>query len=266
MDNSIELPGTKRHQQMLQSILDYYAEDARILAVLLFGSLGRGDWDEYSDLDLDITLVDNASIDARRELANLCASIRDKHGLEALIIADIEEGDVVLSNLLEFSIRYHVLTDTKPAILDSMRLLSGTVTLDEIREAANQDYVSEPKEMVEIVNQCIRYALQLHNAVMRRRLWMSLEMLQRIRGSLMSLYGNGHGADRPVQFFDAHASPELQELLAGLTPRAELSSVREALSNTLSLLEGHLGNFSRGNLELTEAQNRILLSISRRHL
>jgi predicted nucleotidyltransferase len=262
MDNPADLPGTPRHQRILQSILDYYAEDSRILAVLVFGSLGRGNWDEYSDLDLDIVVVDDASIDARTELANLCSSLKDKHGLEALIIAEIEEGDVVLSDLLEFSIRYHVLADTKPAILDSMRRLSGTLTLHEIRAAAIQDKISAPTEMVDLINRCIRYAVQLQKAVSRQRLWMSLELLQRIRSLLMSIYSRGHGGDRPVQFCDAHAGPELNRLFARLAPQAELESVNDALWNTLSLLESHVDTLSNGQYRLTEAQHRVLLALS----
>ena len=62
------LPGTRRHQQLLQAILDFYADDKRILAILLFGSLGRGNWDTYSDLDLDIVMHDNVKINATQEL------------------------------------------------------------------------------------------------------------------------------------------------------------------------------------------------------
>jgi len=262
MDDSIDLPGTLLQQQMLQSILDYYAEDARIAAILLFGSLGRGNWDAYSDLDIDIIVNDNVSIDAHRELTNLCASIKRQHRLEALIIADAEEGDVVLSNLLEFSIRYHMLADTKPAILDSMRRLAGDVSLDEIRAAANEDYSTVRPENTEIINQCIRYTLELHHAILRGRVWMSLELLQRIRALLMSIYSGSHGADRPVHFFDAQATPQLQQLMISLAPQAEMEPIKAAFFNALLLLQDHLGSFSNGGYELTEAQRLVLGNIS----
>jgi len=261
MSDLTNLPGTPRHQQILQTILDYYADDSRILAVVLFGSLGRGDWDEYSDLDLDIIMADSTPIDARVELANLCASIKEAFGHEALIIADAEEGDVVLSSLLAFSIRYHVLANTKPAILETMRLLAGELTLDEIRSAANPTYLSAPQEMGETIDRCLRYALELHHAIQRQRLWMSLELLQRIRALLMAVYAAGHGTERPLQHFDAHAGPELQGQLAALVPSANLESVGKALSNTVSLLENHLDAFSGGNYPLTTAQRRVLQAI-----
>ena len=48
------LPGTRAHQALLRSIVDAYAADERVLAVGVLGSLGRGTWDEWSDLDLDV--------------------------------------------------------------------------------------------------------------------------------------------------------------------------------------------------------------------
>ena len=47
-------PGTPEHQALLRAIAEQYADDDRVLAVSVFGSLGRGTWDQYSDLDLDV--------------------------------------------------------------------------------------------------------------------------------------------------------------------------------------------------------------------
>ena len=35
-------PGTAHHQQVLHSVVSHYASDPRVLAVVVFGSLGRG--------------------------------------------------------------------------------------------------------------------------------------------------------------------------------------------------------------------------------
>jgi predicted nucleotidyltransferase len=258
MSKSKSFPGTPRHQEMLQTITDFYEEDERVLAVLLFGSLGRGNWDQYSDLDLDIVMTDNNLIDACTELHKLCKAIKQKHGFEAIIIADVEEGDVVLSNLVEFSIRYHVLSDTKPAILDTMHSLSGSLSLDEIRAFANDAYKEEPKGLVEIVNEYLRYALGLHTAIKRDRLWMALEMLHRMRASLMSMVAVRHDAIRSIHFFDAEADSTLQALLFSLTPQADLKSVEKAFKTAIRLLEDHLVDFCGKNFSLTMSQQYIL--------
>jgi len=261
MHASETLPGTPQQQEVLQTITDYYAADERVLSVLLFGSMSLGNWDPYSDLDLDVVLADDTSIDARVELKNLCAVIRQKHGYEAIIIADLEEGDVVLGNLVEFSIRYHVLNDTKPAILDTMHSLTGSLALDEIRAAANYAYETEPKEIEEIINEYLRYALALHHAIQRQRLWMALEMLHRLRAGLLEMYGISRGAFRPIHYFDAQASRGHHELVAALVPQANLNSAAEAFRAAIRLLEDRLDDFSGGAYRLTTNQQHILAQL-----
>jgi predicted nucleotidyltransferase len=52
-----DYPGMLQHQALLRSIVSFYEDDPRILAVAIFGSLGRGSWDCYSDLDLDVVIA-----------------------------------------------------------------------------------------------------------------------------------------------------------------------------------------------------------------
>src|SRR5436190_597415 len=49
--DSAMLPGTPHHQALLERVVSHYQTDSRIIAVCLFGSLVRGNWDQYSDLD-----------------------------------------------------------------------------------------------------------------------------------------------------------------------------------------------------------------------
>ncbi len=51
-------PGTAEQQALLRAVVAHYRDDPRILAVIVFGSLGRGNWDSYSDLDLDVIIAD----------------------------------------------------------------------------------------------------------------------------------------------------------------------------------------------------------------
>ena len=254
--------GNSSHQQMLEIITDFYEEDERVLAVLIFGSLSRGNWDQYSDLDLDIVMIDNISIDARIELQKLCAAIKQKQGLAAIIIADVEEGDVVLENLVEFSIRYHILSDTKPAILDTMSLVSGTLSLDEIRASANYDYVSEKEDTAVIVNAYIRYTLELHNAIMRQRVWMAMEMLHRIRGLLMLLFAMSHDEIRTIHFFDANATPQMQEILSSLSAQPSLESLKAAFCKAVVVIENHLDAFD-DQYQLTTSQKQIMTKLKK---
>lgn len=253
------LPGTPEHQQILQTVIDHYASDDSILAVIVFGSLGAGNWDAYSDLDLDIVTRDDVAVNVAKELSRLCAVIKGDYGLDSIIIPDEDEGDVVLSNLLELSIRYHPLHDTKPAILDTMLVLSGELSAEDIREAGEGNrLIDQPKNLRTIVNQCIRYALEIQNAVKRGRIWLALELLHRIRLLLMELFTISQDGIRPVQHFEAYADPQLHDYLKQISAQPDLTSINAAVGEALNILENHLDVFSAGQYQLTEQQQAVL--------
>src|SRR5947209_20605478 len=108
-------PGTPRHQKLLQAIVSYYTGDPRILAVIVFGSLGRGNWDPYSDLDLDIIIGDNAHMNVVQELERMIYSFLEIGETAALIIPHGKDAaDIVLASSMELSVRYHTLMSTSP--------------------------------------------------------------------------------------------------------------------------------------------------------
>ncbi len=131
-------PGTPLHQALLRAIVAYYEYDPRILAVSVFGSLSRGNWDQYSDLDLDVVVADGVQVDVPQELQAMCAAAASPGQSEALIVADgPDAGDVVFADLRQISMRYHSLATTKVAIVDSLLVLSATRAAH-ARRATNQ--------------------------------------------------------------------------------------------------------------------------------
>ncbi len=135
--NSLQgYPGSSQHQRLLEAIVTYYTNDPRILALIVFGSLGRGNWDPYSDLDLDVIIADDVNIHVIHELELLFKSFTDIDEHVALIIPDGEDaGDIVLKSLMELSIRYHPLRLTSPNIVDSMVVLAGHIDEATIKAA-----------------------------------------------------------------------------------------------------------------------------------
>lgn len=51
---AVRYPGTPAHQALLRAIVAAYEANPRVRAVIVFGSLGRGNWDAWSDIDLDV--------------------------------------------------------------------------------------------------------------------------------------------------------------------------------------------------------------------
>src|SRR5258708_8241293 len=89
-------PGTQQHQALLERVVDYYQDDHRVLAVCLFGSLVRGNWDQYSDLDLDVVIEDGVQINLLEELQALCATFQQL-AANALLIFPIAIISLLLS-------------------------------------------------------------------------------------------------------------------------------------------------------------------------
>src|ERR1700693_487422 len=109
------LPGTSAQQALLGGIINAYTADERVLAIGALGSLGRGTWDEWSDLDLDVVVADDAVVDAVTEDNALCELLSES---EALVVPSRPgEVDVLLSTLEQFSIRHHTLGTTNAHII-----------------------------------------------------------------------------------------------------------------------------------------------------
>jgi predicted nucleotidyltransferase len=71
----------------------------------VFGSLARGNWDTYSDLDLDIVLEDGVAVEMAAELRRLCEALEMVGERAAVILPKrADEGDVVCVSPLELSV------------------------------------------------------------------------------------------------------------------------------------------------------------------
>jgi predicted nucleotidyltransferase len=257
-----DYPGTLQHQNLLDSIVSYYDNDPRILAILVFGSLGRGNWDSYSDLDLDVVIADEAKIDVHAELRQLTASFAAVNEQAGLIIPDDSDaGDIVLKSLMELSIRYHILSTTSPNIVESFQIVAGRIDRAAIEAAglANRHLDYEPLD--NLLDRCVRHVLGVDVALHRGRIWAAVELLHQIRGQLMELFTRTHDGQRAYQFFEANADVRLQTHLGATLPRDDLKSVQESLTHILDILKQDLEPLSNGQIHLTAIHAEILNNI-----
>ncbi len=256
-----DLPGTRQHQRILRSIISYYENDPRILAVIVFGSLGRGNWDGYSDLDLDVVVADTVEIDIETELMRLGASLSaiDEH--IALLIPYDDEADVVFESLMELSIRYHPLSSTSPAIVDSMLLLSGRIDRSTIESAGLTNRKTDDEPLDRELDRCVRYALEVDSALQRGYLWSAIELLHYTRKSIMKLFTRSHQGERDYQFFQKEAEERLQVRLGSTLPRYDLKSAQESLARFLDILRHDLEALTGSQVQLTEAHSELLARI-----
>lgn len=256
-------PGNARHQRVLRAVTAHYADDPRILAVALFGSLGRGNWDDHSDLDLDVVLADGIQIDPVPELERLCATLAPLGEHPAIIVADgPESGDIVLESLLGISIRYHPLATTSPAIVESLRLLWGRIGEDDIRAAGSAR--STPPPARDLLTRAIREALVVDIMLQRGHLWWAIECLHALRNHLLALFARTHGGGRPLATFLAQAPAALQAQLGATLPHYSLTSAQDAFKAALDLLEDGLPALTADQATLTPTEQTLLRQIRER--
>ena len=252
-------PGTAQHQALLEQIVNFYHDDPRVLAIIVFGSVGRGDWDVFSDLDLDVVITEDAVVTIEEELRALGDSFIPLGERPAIIYADeTDEGEIVLESLMMLSIRYHLLEDTSPNIVDSMHVLSGSLDHAEIAAAGNTNRSGDPVPLARLLDRLVRYAAVASVFYWRKRAWGFVEVLHLMRGLLMQIFARTHGGDRPVHTFDAKAGPELHAWLAETLPGRTHESLHGAYIAILNLIENHITEVSAGSLALTPGQKTVI--------
>jgi predicted nucleotidyltransferase len=253
------LPGTRAHQALLRSIVDAYAADERVLAVGVLGSLGRGTWDEWSDLDLDVVVADDVVLDAVMEahalFERLCQS-------EALVVPGRPgEVDVLLPSLEQFSIRYHTIGTTNAHIIDDLKIVGGH--LDRAAVLAAGVVHSLPLRTPELIaSEALRFAVSVDTALRRGNVWQALRGLDELRWRLQELFAITLRQPRPAHAVDALAGRDLKGKLGGLLAQADLASIAQALANALDLIVDD--ELTSGHFAPTHPQCTVLAALRRR--
>lgn len=253
------LPGTPQHQTLLRAVAGHYARDPRVRAVVVFGSLGRGTWDKYSDLDLDIVLIDDAQLDLISEIQHLEALFAECNETIACVDRDGDAAvDLMLLSLIGVSLRYHPLQTTPPDMADSVHVLAGTLTAEVIRTAGQAHQQHTLIAQGGGVDQFLRLAVEVDIALHRKQFWRAVQCLQLMRNLALSAYALTHGGARPFYFFETNAPAELQAALGATLPQSSHASVQEAFSAMLDLAERHLAMLTNGLLALSDVQCELI--------
>ncbi|MBV7329740.1 hypothetical protein KFU94_16135 [Chloroflexi bacterium TSY] len=103
-----------------------------------------------------------------------------------------DAADVVLESLNQFSIRYHPLRSTKWQITENLLLLIDHISHETIVDAAEANRKPDKQSPALLLDQYVRYALEVATQYQRRRIWIAIELLHRMRNLLMELYAKTH--------------------------------------------------------------------------
>lgn len=264
MLNALPLPGNRHHRRALAAVTALYTGDDRILAVLIFGSLGRGDWDDYSDLDLAVVARDDAQIDVADETARVAAALAAQGERILFTQAAGEAAYLIPESLCAVAVDYTPLRALTPYVLDGGRVLAGTLGEEAIRRAAkaNDSPALAPDQQV---RRALWLALGAEIALQRRRFWRALPTVERLRGALVEVYAVTHGSTRAYAALETGAGPALAakfgRTLPAYFPDDPAKSVRalgDALIALLHLIEHDLDELSNGQAQLSPDERELI--------
>jgi predicted nucleotidyltransferase len=215
--------GSAAHQEIIARVTARYQADPRVLAVVVFGSLSTGTWHELSDVDLDVVVADDVTVDPVTET-------RAVFGAAAVIvIARGDCADVVLDSLEELSVRWHPLRATSPNITASLMVAAGGLPAAEIA-AAGEANRTEP-DVQHLLDVLVREAIGAWKYQRRGRPWDAVTAVERARHALTAL--RGHRDQLRPDPADPMAA--LAAVLAEASASFDLGPARRALLARLSL-------------------------------
>ncbi len=264
------LPGTSLHQGLLQRITEFYAGDERLLALILFGSLGRGAGDAWSDLDLAVIVRDGVHVDVSAELARLSA-ILAAQGDPILSTADAgDAGYLIPESLCGIAIDYTELAKVSPYVLHGCILLAGTLDMETVwKAAAANDRPPPPLSL--LVQKALWLALGAVIPFQRGQFWQALLSIERMRGALLEIYTFSRSGTRASHVFAETASADLQSkfgrtlpVFVPHSPAASVAAGAAALVALLDLLEDDLPELSNGLLQLGPAEYDLITRLRQR--
>ena len=270
MPLELSLPGSLYHQTLLKMIVALYENRDDLLSVYVFGSLGRGTWDDYSDLDLAVVVQDDVQIDSSVEAERVRARF-DAQG-EPLLFSEMDDDECffVLQSLVCIAIRYHKLAATNAYVLDGCRVLCGRLDVEAIRQAARANEHTKLALSQEL-HRSLWLALGVDTALQRRQFWPGLQGLQRMQTTLLGIFATSRGGKRVHQFFEVEASTKMKALfgptLPHYSPDSTVSSLRslgDALMALLDLLEHHLAELSNDQSYLGPGESEVIAQLRAR--
>ncbi len=255
----MKLPGNKTHQKILQELVELFRNDTNIEAFIVFGSLGRGDWDDYSDLDLDAVVKDDRRAVIQNEIAQILKVLTDS-GFS--ILSSFEEFPneqvLILDTLDRISIRFHLLKDTHPAIVGSMRVLYGRLSKEDIKNASVKKVKVIDFNLLN--NKFLELSIYVPISLKRNKRINALFFLNKMRQTLIQIYIHSHNLSREFDF-EGSASTSLLHDLYDTYGGCQKEQMHEAFINLLDIYEKNIKEISAGKIQLSEKHRKILRKV-----
>ena len=254
----MKLPGTENHQRLLNLILTTFTNDKNIQSIILFGSLGRGDWDKDSDIDLDIIVKDDSGKIVSEEIEKLLGEFAKNHQKILLHFNEApNEVTIVFDTLDRMSIRFHLIQDTNWKILDSMKIIVGDLTKENILNVLPQKKTGEIPNLALLQNKFLELATYVPISLRRRKLINASFFLNKMRQLLIEICVNARNTDRFLDF-EKIADKSAVVALTPTYPILDEKAIGQSFNSLLTYYRNHLGSIALKKLSLNLCQKELI--------
>jgi hypothetical protein len=231
----------EQRDALRERLLQLAADDERVVAGAVVGSLAVRGGDRFSDLDLTFGIADHVAVND--VLGDWTHTLVDD--LAAVQLADLEAGPTIyrvflLPNALQFDLSMTPAPQFRPAG-PKFRLLFGDTAADESGAATSRRagnlFIPTPAVAHDLFGWGVIYALHAHACIERRRVWQAEHYVGAVRDHALSLACLREGRT-PVQArgFDDLSTETRAGFEGAHVGAAEAEPLREALATCIRAL------------------------------
>jgi len=254
----MQLPGTSVQQKIIKKVSELLARDKNVRALILFGSLARGNWDEYSDVDLDV-IVRDAS---QKRLAAEAARIRKACAAADLkVLSSFKESAddfvFIFDTLDRMSIRFHLLEDTSPVVVQSMKLLFGDLGRSKIKGSRRQP--AQEGNCRFSHHKFLEHSIYFQLSLRRHRLLNAFFFLNRMRQMMIEIYTQTRG--KRIFDFESLADDKLKRAISQTYSSLKQNELEKSFRKLIDLYRGAIVQMSRGKIRLSQDERTILRKV-----
>ncbi|MDO8609711.1 MAG: nucleotidyltransferase domain-containing protein [bacterium] len=251
----MEIPGTIIHKQILNTLLELFKKDKNVRAFIIFGSLVRGNWDKYSDLDLDVVVKEIKVDIVRQEVEEMIKVLNNQIKILHYFEEFTNEFVFIFDSLDRMSIRFHTLEDTHPAITESMKILYGDITVEEIKNSQNIQLKKETNLQM-LNNKFLEHVIYVQLSIKRNKLINASFFLNKMRQIIIEMYVKTRG--KREFDFEEIVDNKIKQKIASIYYLLNNQSMEIAYKKLIDLYENSIKEISSGKIILKNNEKLIL--------
>lgn len=252
----MQLPGNKLHQKILQSLINLFQQNKNIRAFIVFGSLVRENWDKYSDLDLDVVIKDTSEMLIKQVVESIKAKLRSEQVKILLYFEEFTNEFVFIFDSLDrMSIRFHLLEETHPAIISSMKILYGDLNVEKIKASQNKALNKEINYQL-LHYKFLEHAIYVQLSIKRNKFINATFFLNKMRQIIIELYVGVR--NKRLFDFEDMSDEKIKSIITSSFSNLNKENLRKNLEILINLYSNQIKQITLGRIKLTDNERSIL--------